>query len=710
MKKVDENRIEELLGRLTLDEKLGMIHGSAFFHTSGVPRLGIPALNMSDGPRGVRYEYCDDRWEPVGRSNDYVTFLPSNSALAMTWNRRLAYRTGKVLGEEARGRGKDIILAPGVNIRRNPLCGRNFEYFSEDPYLTGELAAELIKGIQESDVAACVKHFAVNSQETDRKEVDSVVDERTLREIYFPAFKKAVEKGGTYSVMSAYNKLNGEYCSQNRYLLGSVLRGEWGYDGMIVSDWTGVHNTYETATGPLDIEMGVTANFNEYYFADPLKELIEKGEIPESVVDEKVRNILRLMLRLNMLEPECHTRERGCYNTPAHREAVLEAARESITLLKNSTLPLDKEALREKLVAVIGVNADRLHANGGGSAEIKALYEISPLMGISMKLGGAARIEYAPGYHIPEADTTADPNWNRTTISGETPEQTAERSAAKLEEALELARRADEVIFVGGLNHDFDVEGQDRKNIELPYMQDELISKLLDIKPEMKIVILAGSVVALDAWADRAKNLLFMSYAGSEAGNALADIIFGDACPSGKLADTFPVRLEHTGAARYGEMCTVGRVEHRDGLKVGYRFFDTDGVRPLFEFGYGLSYTKFNYGKAKMERCNEGSGAVLKISVPVTNTGTRKGSETVQVYVSALSNETDGPEKELKGFEKQEIEPGETKIFEIKLDAEAFAYFNVDAGCFMARGGSFDILIGSSSRYIREKINVKLEP
>ena len=477
-----EEKIEKLVSELTLEEKIGMIHGNGLFRTEGVKRLGIPPVTMSDGPMGVRNEFENAHWVTIGNSDDYVSYLPSNSALAATWNRELAYESGKVLGEEARGRNKDMILAPGINIKRSPLCGRNFEYMSEDPYLAGEMAVPVIKGIQTADTAACVKHFALNSQETERLWVEVEVSDRALREIYLPAFKKAVEEGESYSLMGAYNRYKGEHCCESKALLNGVLRQEWGYDGMVVSDWGAVHKTKEAAESGLDIEMSVTDNFDEYCMANPLLEAVKKGEVSEDCIDEKVRNILRMLFRLHKMGDE--ERQAGCYNTPEHRQAILDTARESVVLLKNKAkkLPLDQK--NTKKVLVIGDNADRIHSNGGGSAEIKALYEISPLMGIKKLLGGNAEVVYTEGYLANDFDQEdSGTNWQADSLEnggGSTGEVQAvnkvllEKQKQFREEALKLAEDTsfDTVIFVGGQNHLQDLEGHDRPDMKLPYAQD----------------------------------------------------------------------------------------------------------------------------------------------------------------------------------------------------------------------------------------------
>lgn len=560
MDKVLENRICLLIKEMTLEEKTGMIHGAGLFRTAGVERIHIPPLKMSDGPMGVRSEFVNDQWMPVGTPDDYVTYCPSNSAIAMTWNRKLARNAGKVLGEEARGRGKDVILAPGINIKRTPACGRNFEYISEDPRLTSELAVPIVRGIETSDVAACVKHFAMNNQETERLWVNVEADERTMREIYFPAFQAVVQKAGAKSIMGSYNLIRGTHVCENKDIMGTVLRKEWGFDGTIISDWGAVHTTKGTAEGPLDIEMSVTSDFDDYFLANPLISEIRKGHIDEACVDEKVRNILRMMVRLHMIEltevPDSDgkkkilvqknkNRKAGSYNTAKHRFEVLKVARESITLLKNEDRKLPLDPAIDK-VLVIGQNAVISQAMGGGSAEIKALYEITPLLGISKFLGGNCEVRYARGYDIP-AKKESDHNWQEDSLdaskaAAETAKET-EDSARLRKEAVELAKEYKHVIYVGGLNHDQDLEGQDRADLTLPYGQDRLITELLEVRPDMTIVMLAGSPVSMKPWADRAKAIVWMSYSGMEGGTALAEVLFGAVNPSGKLAETLPEEI-----------------------------------------------------------------------------------------------------------------------------------------------------------------------
>lgn len=708
-----EKRVEELLEKLTLDEKIGMIHGNGLFRTEGVERLGIPPLKMSDGPMGVRNEFENDSWSSIGISDDYVTYLPCNSALAATWNRNLAYKLGKVLGEEARGRGKDVILAPGVNIMRSPACGRNFEYMSEDPYLTAKTVAPLIQGIQESDVAACVKHFAANNQETERLWVDVEMDERTLREIYLPAFREAIEEGGSHSLMGAYNLLYGEHCCQSKYLLNGILKGEWGYDGCVISDWGAVHDTKAAAESGLDIEMSVTYDFDEYFMAEPLKKAILDGEIEEGLIDEKVRRILRLMGKLNMLgAPRC----KGAYNTPEHRSDVLEVARESVVLLKNedNRLPLSENKLKKLLV--IGDNAEKIHSNGGGSAEIKALYEISPLMGLKMKLGGNTEITFARGYYVEPKKEDSDSNWQETSLAGDSGKSKAGRVGpdiqAKrkqlLEEAVSLAEEADEVIIFGGLNHDHDLEGMDRDAMKLPYDQDTLIKEVLRVNPNAIVVMVAGSTVEMGEWIQDAKAVVWSWYAGMEGGTALAEVLLGEVNPSGKLPMTFPKKLSDCSAYTIGEFPGGKTVAYREGVFVGYRYHDTYQVEPEFCFGHGLSYASFVYQNLQI-KTEESEDIKAVVSCQVANMGNIAGSETVQLYVADETATVERPMQELKGYGKLILDPGETKEITFVLDASSFAFYDIETKRFKAEAGNYEIRFGSSSRDIRLTKSMELQ-
>lgn len=726
-----EKEIEKTVRKLTLDEKLAMIHGATLFQSGAVERLGIPAIITSDGPMGVRAEFMSDRWIPAGNNDDMVSYLPSNSALASTWNPKLAHDMGHVLGAEARGRGKDVILAPGINIKRDPKCGRNFEYMSEDPKLAATLAVPFIQGVQENDVAACVKHFAANCQETDRLMVDEEIDDRTLYEIYLPAFKAAVQEGGAYSIMGAYNKINGYHCCENKMLLDGILRMEWGFDGAVISDWGGVHKTKEAAECSMDLEMSVFPDFDDYKLANPLKELVEKGEVSEDRIDAKVRNLLRMMYRLKMIGKHKDSRQSGAYNVPEHREAILKTAEESIILLKNEnkTLPLDAKKIK-KLV-VIGQNAAKVHSDGGGSAEIKSLYEICPLMGLKMYLGGNVQVEYVKGYYVPEKPKTFEQNWQATSLDDlkdtnvgqavrdeahehENHRKGEEERLAKLEkekveiheknrqlfaQAVEAAKDADAVIFVGGLNHDIDSEGFDRSDMKLPYEQDLLIEELLKVRKDAIITFVGGSPVEMP-WRDKAQAILWSYYAGMETGNAFAKVIFGEVNPSGKLAETFPARYEDCATGKNGQFGKWGAIKLEEGLYYGYRHFDRQRITPAFCFGHGLSYTTFEYSNFTLKA---EKGKNVKLSFTVKNTGKKAGAEITQVYVAPISPSVDRPVKELKAYAKVELAAGKSKKVSLTLTQQDFAYFDEHLHDFIADAGDYEILVAASCEDIRLK-------
>lgn len=725
---VAEKYIEELLSKLTLEEKIGMVHGAGLFCTGAVERLDIPSLWFSDGPMGVRAEFADNQWHSACNNDDLVSYLPCNSAVASTWNVDMARRVGRVLGREARGRGKDVILAPGINIKRSPLCGRNFEYMSEDPRLIEEMVVPMVHGIQENDVAACAKHFAANSQETERLSVDTIVDERALQEIYFPGFKAAIEKGGLFSIMGGYNKLNGEHCCTSKSLLDKVLRDEWGFDGLVVSDWGGVHDTDEAANSSLDVEMDVRDCFDDYYMAMPLYNKIKSGEIEESKLDDKVRNVLRLMLRLKMIGVDKNKRSGGGYNQKISQQEALEAARESVILLKNEGNMLPLDAAKCGKIAVIGANAATLHANGGGSAEIKALYEISPLMGIRMLLGGNAKVSYAPGYYVPkkvrpEISWQADSTKSAEELAAEAKEivnpeeeeaKKAQMTAKYFEEAVALAKESDTVIYVGGLNHGYDVEGLDRADMKLPYEQDKLIEAILKVKPDTVVVMYAGSPVEMP-WLANAKTLVWSYFAGMEGGTAIAEVLFGEVNPSGKLAETF-IKNDSQCPAKTGvNFAKKDVAEHTEGVMVGYRYYDTEGTDVNFCFGHGLSYTSFEYSNLTVEYVRsleleaEETPIKLNVSFNVTNKGDMAGKECVQLYVAPKTPGTLlRPAHELKAFDKLELQPRETKRVTLTLEEKDFACYDIVSKAFVKMDGFYELQIGASSRDVRLVATVEI--
>ena len=706
-----ETYIDSLVKQLTLDEKIGMIHGAGLFRTAGVPRLGIPELHMSDGPMGVRQELRDNEWKGVYEREDLVTYLPSNSAIAATWNPKRAKECGKVLGEEARGRGKDVILAPGINIKRTPLCGRNFEYMSEDPYLVSEMTVPLIEGIQKADVAACVKHFAVNGQETNRLWVDTIVDKRTLYEMYLPGFDAAVHRAHSYSIMGAYNLLNGQHCCENKCLLGDILRKEWGYDGAVISDWGGVHDTTAAAQSELDIEMSVTYNFDEYCMANPLKKAVQDGTISEKLIDKKVKNILRLMYRLKML-PDTGKRRKGCYHSMEHVKAAGKAAQESVILLKN-----DKNILPIKLMkqtAVIGQNAVSIHSNGGGSAEIKALYEVTPLRALMNAGGGDTSFVYEPGYVIPEKKEAQDADWQETSLENLVNKTTDGDNASQKDEldrqikeyrenAVKLAAANKQTIIFAGLNHDYDVEGMDKTTLKLPYHQDELIEAVLDVNPEAVVVIMGGAPVEMP-WLEKAKSVVWYYYAGLEGASAVVDVLTGKVNPSGKLPESFPKHTEDIYSVKLGEFGREDKLEYKDGVFVGYRYYLSNNVKTNFCFGHGLSYTEFAIKNIRAEKKHD----IVKVEAELSNIGKRSGMETVQLYVTPPKGSVERPVMELKGFQKVKLAPGEKKSVEFTLDKRAFSYYDEQKSDFTCDNGKYVISLGVSAEDIRQRITVDI--
>ncbi|MCX7711179.1 MAG: glycoside hydrolase family 3 C-terminal domain-containing protein [Clostridia bacterium] len=678
-----EERITELITKMTLEEKVSLCHGATLFKTGAVERLGITAVTMSDGPHGIREELKDDVFEPLGLAEDASTYFCALIALAATWNTELAYEYGNGIGEEAKARGKDILLSPGINIIRTPLCGRNFEYLSEDPYLVSKLVVPMIRGIQEQGTAACVKHFALNNQETNRLQVDVRVSDRALREIYLPGFKAAVEEGQVYAVMGAYNRFRGQHCCHHEYLLKDILKGEWGFDGVVISDWSGTHDTVEAANCGLDIEMGTIAPFEEYYLAKPFLNAIKSGMISEAVLDDKVRRILRLAFRIGKFD---QVRPKGSFNTREHQFTSLRIGRESITLLKNEDglLPLRKEAL--KTIAVIGDNADHLQGSGGGSSGVKALYEVTPLQGLHNKLGENTEIIFARGYSNDPAK--------------------AEELRA---EAVRIAAGADAVVIFGGLNHGDDAEDHDRTDLKLPNGQNELIQEVYNVNPKAVVILIGGSPMEMDPWIQDVKGVLLAWYSGMEAGNAIAEVLLGDVNPSGKLPVTFPRRLEDSPAHSIGEYPGDTSVEYKEGIFVGYRYYDKKEILPLFCFGHGLSYTTFQYSDLKVFDGGRNGGANIEVSFNIRNTGSAEGAETVQLYVKSIQPETERPVMELKGFKKVFLEPGETQKVSLTMDPSSFSYYCEEKKAWRMDAGKYELLVGSSSRDIRftEKIDLK---
>jgi beta-glucosidase len=709
---VSEVKIDSLISLMTLDEKIGLIHASSSFTSGGVERLGIPELVFSDGPHGVRHEHGRG-WYALEGYDDEATYLPVGISLASTWNRDFGYTYGEVLGNEAKERGKDVLLGPGINIIRSPLNGRNFEYMSEDPFLTGAMAAGYVRGLQAQGVAACPKHYAANNQETDRHNIDVIVSKRALHEIYFPAFRTVVQDGGAWSIMGAYNKINGQYTTHHQYLNNEVLKGKWGFDGVVISDWASVKDTREALLYGTDIEMGteLVRDFNnpvyeEFYMANPAIEMIERGEVDESFVDDKVRRVLRLMYRTTAMSDH----GQGKRNVEEHQKFALDVAREGIVLLKNdSLLPLDRSQIRT--LAVIGHNATRHFAERGGSSQVRSLYEITPLEGIQNLVGDDVEIVYAEGYE-PYYDESLFAD-----ITGEAASQSREnlrevelaRSANEvlMQEAVELAERADAVIFVGGWikGHEgmpwgegtYDAEARDKLNLKLIFGQEELIRQINRVNDQTAVVLMGGSNVEMENWLPETPAYIHAWYPGMEGGTAIAEILFGEVNPSGKLPMTFANSHEDYPSHSIGEFPGDGTVEYTEDIYVGYRYFDTHDRDVFFPFGFGLSYTTFEFSGLNITR----EGDKIFVQSTVTNTGDRKGAEVAQVYVHHKDPSAERPIRELKGFDKVHLEPGASANVSIELDESAFMYYHPEELRWTLEPGSYEIQVGNSSRDIK---------
>jgi beta-glucosidase len=683
----DEKKIDSLLSVLTLEEKVTLIHGESSFTAGGVPRLGIPHWVMSDGPHGVRKEQGTD-YVADDDGKDSATYLPVGITLASTWNPELGYAYGTVLGQEAKFRGKDVILGPGINIMRTPVNGRNFEYLSEDPYLVSRMVVGYIKGVQDQEISACVKHYAANNQEVDRNSVNVEMSERALREIYLPGFKAAVQEGGVNTLMGAYNKFRGQFATHNDYLMNKILKGEWAFQGAVISDWNAARNTMEAINNGLDCEMGTdlslgpNPNYGKYFLGDTVIALVKAGTVDVKLIDEKVRRILRTMNKTKMLGG---TRSPGSFNTPEHQATALKVAEEGIVLLKNDKiLPLQKDKV--KTIAVIGANAARKHAGSGGSSQVNAKYEVTALAGLQKIAGATIKIEYAPGYEI--------------TREG--------KSNAKLiQDAVRIASKADVVIYVGGWIHGysdawndnaFDSESVDKPNINLPFGQEELVAAVQKANPNNIVVIYSGSGTDMTTWGDQAKGIIQAWYPGMEGGTALAKIIFGQTNPSGKLPVTFAKKLMDVPAHSLGEYPGKdGVVHYNEGIMVGYRYHDTRKVAPRFAFGHGLSYTTFAFENLTVQKGE--NEATVKLTVK--NTGSVAGAEVVQIYVKDDASSVERPDKELKAFSKVFLQPGESKEVTLTLKKDAFQYYDEGKKDWTLEAGKFTILAGNAADDIK---------
>lgn len=690
-----ESKIDSILSLLTLKEKVSMCHAQSQFSSPGIPRLGIPELWMSDGPHGIRAEINWSNWDYSGWTNDYITAFPALTCLAATFNPSLSNQYGASIGEEARYRKKDVLLGPGVNIYRTPLNGRNFEYMGEDPYLASTMVVPYIKGVQNNGVAACVKHFALNNQELWRNHINVQVSDRALYEIYLPAFDAAVKQGEAWSIMGAYNKFRGQHCSHHELLLNKILKKDWAFDGVVVSDWGGTHNTNEAALYGLDIEMGSPIDkqtsprqaFDANFFGTSFLNLLKSGEIDERILDDKVRRILRLMMRttLDFMRPL------GKINNIEHSMVARQVAIEGVVLLKNKDNFFPLNTTQKLTIAVIGENAVKSMTTGGGSSELKANYEISPLEGIQKRFKNASII-FSKGY------TSEDTNQSRKSL---------------INEALVTASMADVVLFFGGLNKNRgqDCEAADREELRLPYNQDYLIAELQKVNPNIGVVLVSGNAVSMP-WIYDVKTVFQAWYLGSEAGNAIADIISGDSNPSGKLPFSFPVKLSDNSAHFFGELSYPGDGEtqyYKDDILVGYRWHDTKNIRPLFSFGHGLSYSSFEIIDIKSDKKIYVASDSINITYKLKNTGSKDGAEVVQVYVGKSNSKVIRALKELKGFKKTFLKSGKQTKEEIIINVSDLSFYNESISGWDLERGDYAIYVGNASNSISKLMIIKIK-
>ena len=709
-----EERVEDALPRLTLKEKIALVHAQSKFSSAGVPRLGIPEFWMTDGPHGVRPEVLWDEWDQAGWTNDSCVAFPALTCLAATWNPEMSLLYGQSIGEEARYRNKTVLLGPGVNIYRTPLNGRNFEYMGEDPYLSAHMVVPYIQGVQQNGVAACVKHFALNNHEVNRHTTNVIVDDRALYEIYLPAFKAAVQEGKAWAIMGSYNLYKGQHCCHNQYLLNDILKGEWGFDGVVISDWGGAHDTDQAITNGLDMEFGSWTNglsngasnaYDNYYLAMPYLQRIQEGKVGTKELDDKVRRILRLAFRTTMNT----SRPWGAILSPEHYEAARRIGEEGIVLLQNEggLLPINLD--KAKKIAVIGENAIKMMTVGGGSSSLKVQREISPLDGIRQRVGNQVEVVYARGY---VGDASGEYNG---VVTGQNlkDDRTPDELIA---EAVKVAADADYVIFIGGLNKSAnqDCEDTDRAGLGLPYGQDDVIQALAKVNRNLIVVNISGNAVAMP-WVKEVPAIVQDWYLGSEAGSALAAVLVGDVNPSGKLPFTFPVKLEDNAAYALGEYTgvrsdTVINIKYNESIFVGYRWADKQKKsKPLFAFGHGLSYTTFEYGKPVADAKTMSPDGKLTVKVTVKNTGSREGQEVVQLYIADKKFSLPRPLKELKGFKKIKLTPGESKEVSFVIDKEALSFFDDTKHAWIAEPGKFEAIIAASAADVKGVVPFELK-
>ncbi len=708
-----DERVADALFRMTLEEKVAILHAQSKFSSRGVPRLGIPELWCTDGPHGIRPEVKWDEWHQAGWTNDSCTAYPALTCLAATWDRESAALYGKSIGEEARYREKDVLLGPGVNIYRTPYNGRNFEYMGEDPFLSGEMCVPYIEEVQKNGVAVCLKHFCLNNQECNRHTADVEVSDRALYEIYLPAFKAGVEKGGAWSVMAAYNLYKGQHLCHNKYLLDGVLKGEWKFDGAVISDWGGVHDPDEAAAYGIDLEYGTGTDglytkgrteYDKYHLADSYLERLRDGRASLKTIDDKAGRVLKLIFRTAM-----NTRKPfGSLNSPEHLAAARHIGAEGLVLLKNDApaggikvLPVELSSVKK--ILVVGENAVKMMTVGGGSSSLKVQHEVSPLEGILAAVGDEAEVVYERGYV-----GSISNKYNGVSTGQDLSDSRSEEQL--IEDAVKAAADADVVLFFGGLNKDKkqDCEGADRISYGLPYAQDKVIEALVAVNPRLAVCLVDGNAVAMP-WVNEVPAILQCWFCGSQAGNSIADIVFGKVNPSGKLPFTFPVRIEDSPAHALGVYTCEPDVKYEEGIYVGYRWFENRNIKPLFAFGHGLSYTEFEYSDFKASPAVSADGT-LKASLKVKNVGLREGREVVQIYVGEHNPVLDRPVKELKAFDKISLASGETKTVSFEIPASSLAYFNEEKHEWVLDPAhDFTVYFAAASDDVRGTVDFKIK-
>ena len=728
----NDEKIDGIISRMTLEEKINMLHAKHMFVSAGIERLGIADMKYADGPFGIREEMQPDGWMPLGWVNDKATFFPTGSALAATWSPELAYAYGAALAKEAQLRGKDMLLGPAINIQRIPTGGRTYEYLSEDPFLSSRLSVGYTKGVQDNGVAVCLKHFALNNQENNRGTVNVIVGERAMREIYLPPFRAAVEEADAYGVMAAYNKVGGWWCAENDMLLNKILRDEWGFAGMVISDWGGTHSTVQSIKNGLNVEMP-----DKKYLGQALLDSVGAGIVSGEIIDRRVREILRVRMAVKPV-PE-NEANREMTSQPAQQKVAYDVACKSIVLLRNDgILPL--KLADKPVIAVIGANATQKMASGGLGAGVKALYEVTPLDGLKEKIGDQAEIIYVKGFD-PVQYNWADRFVKRTPEELEKAAKAKELTAEKLaEEAVRIASEADIVLFVGGNNRAVETEGEDRKDILLPSGQDKLITRIAGVNPNIITVLTSGAPNDLNTVNPLSRALLISWFNGSEGGNALADVLLGKISPSGRLPFTIPLKLEDSPAYALGNYPQTDRnadvfanlvsagdtsgnkhEEPAGALKkdpdiayyteeslVGYRWFDTKKIPVMYPFGHGLTYTGFGYSNLKTDRKTYGPDDIITMTFSLKNTGRMVADEVVQVYVHRINPSVEWPEKELKAFERVMLAPGETRTVTLTVPVRSLMYWNEEKHAWDNDLCRMELMAGASATDIRLRKQIRL--